>query len=272
MKSSCCRSILVIIALSLFVPASILAQGFAAGISPARFELRARPGQILRDTITVANPGQEPASFSFRTADWRLDDTGSVEYFEDELLEGSCRPWVKLERKAVSVRADGRKRYRFEVHVPEDAESGLCRFAILIEPAQQTMARLGKNGEVQFPIVGRYAVITYVTIGDAKADIEFLGMGEQTVRDLRLPTLWLRNRGNTLDRAFGEVVATDAAGRRVPLIASGFPILPDRTEEILLSPRQPRPGEPPVFFDYPLQLKGRVEVAGQTIRIDETFN
>jgi hypothetical protein len=272
MKSSCCRSILVLIALALLAPMPALGQGFAAGISPALFELRARPGQVLRDTVTVANPGKEPASYAFRTADWRLSDTGSVEYFEDELLEGSCRPWVKLERRAVSVRADGRKRYRFEVHVPEDAESGLCRFAILIEPEQQTVARLGENGEMQFPIVGRYAVITYVTIGDARADIEYLGMGEQTVNNLRLPTLKLHNEGNTLDRAFGEVVATDAAGRRTSLIASSFPILPDRTEEIVLAPRQPRPGEPPVSFDYPLQLKGRVEVTGQTIRIDQTFN
>jgi hypothetical protein len=247
------------------------AAGFAAGISPSKFELRASPGDIVRDTITILNPADEPGDYLLRTADWRLNDASGIEFIEDTLAEGSCRPWVKLERRTLQVRAGGQRTYRFEVHVPEDALPGLCRFAILIEPAEPVRAELGDSG-VSFPIVGRFAVITYVTIGDAQATIEYLGMGATLVKEQALPTLTLRNVGNTYDRAFGQVTATDREDQRVALIPSDFPVLPGRTESILLSPEmQPdRPSD--VRFSYPLTLEGRIEIGGETIRIEETFD
>lgn len=248
-----------------------LAATLGAGISPSKFELRAKPGQVLRDTVTVLNAGENPSEFRFRTVDWRLNDMNGVDYIEDELPEGSCRPWVRLERKAVMIRPGGQKKYRFEVHVPEDAAPGLCRFAIMIEPDDKLLSSLGEEGQIKFPIVGRYAVITYVTIGDAKAEIDYLGMGETIINDQRLPTLKLHNLGNTYDRAFGEVTATDPTGRKVILIASTFPVLPGRIEEISLAPRAPTPSSNPVRFEYPLQLKGKVEIGGKTIKLDDTF-
>jgi hypothetical protein len=256
---------------SIFLSSQGLAASFGAGISPSKFELRAKAGQVLRDTVTVLNAGEDPAEFQFRTVDWRLNDTNGVDFVEGELLEGSCRPWVRLERRAVRIRPGGQKKYRFEVHVPEDAEPGLCRFAILIEPGDEVLSGVGEDGQIRFPVVGRYAVITYITIGDAKADIVYLGIGERFIDEQRLPTLKLHNQGNTYDRAFGQVVATDHAGRKVTLIASTFPVLPDRIEEIVLAPQSPAPGADPVVFEYPLQLKGKVEIGGSTINVDATF-
>jgi len=251
------------------VSGATLAAGFGAGISPTKFELRARPGATLRDTVTILNVNDAPAEFALRTADWRLNDTQGVEYFEETLLDGSCRPWVRLERRSLRIQPGGQKRYRFEVHVPDDAPEGLCKFAILIEPGESEMAAIGENQEIRFPVVGRYAVTVYVTIGDAQPDIEFLGLGERQVGRLHLPTLELRNDGNTYDRAFGQVTATDAGGKRHRLVASSFPVLPGRTEGILLA-LEADPGQAgAVDLEYPLQLNGRIEIGGQTIKIDE---
>ena len=101
------------------------AQGFSAGISPSKFELRAQPGEILRDTVTILNPGTDPADYVLKTADWRLSDTGSVEFIEETLLDSSCRPWVRLERRTVRINPGAQRNYRFEVHVPDDAPPGL---------------------------------------------------------------------------------------------------------------------------------------------------
>jgi len=247
------------------------AAGFAAAISPSKFELRASAGDVLRDTLTIINPTMEIGEFQLRTADWDLTESNGVEFSEDTLTEGSCRPWVRLERKTLSIRPGEQKRYRFEVHVPEDAPAGLCRFAILIEPAKPAQARIG-DGQITVPVVGRYAVVTYVTIGDAHARIEYLGLGTQLVAEQPLPTLTLRNTGNSHDRAFGQVMATDAADQRVALIPSNFPVLPGHTEQILLSPdtRSGATGRD-IRFTYPLTLKGRIEIGGETFRIDETF-
>jgi fimbrial chaperone protein len=247
------------------------AAGFGAGISPTKFELRAKSGDTLRDTVTILNGNQEISEYNLRTADWKLDENQSVSYFEDELLDGSCRPWVRLERELIRVGVGEQKKYRFEVHVPDDAEPGLCTFAILIEPAEAVMAAMGDNREIKFPVIGRYAVTVYVTVGDARPNIAYLGLGEQQVSNLRLPTLRLQNTGTTYDRAFGQVTATDADGQRVVLIASSFPILPGRTENILLAPQQDAGRPRPVSLAYPLKLKGRIEIGDDTVAINEQF-
>jgi hypothetical protein len=257
--------------LGVWLAPQALGATLGAGVSPSKFELRAKPGQVVRDTLTVLNASEDPSEFQFRTVDWRLNDNNGVDYIDEELPDGSCRPWVRLERKAVMIRPGSEKKYRFEVHVPEDAPAGLCRFAIMIEPSDKLVSSLGNDGQIRFPIVGRYAVITYVTVGDAKAEIDYLGMGETLISDQRLPTLKLYNQGNSYDRAFGEVVATDPEGQKIVLIASSFPVLPGRTEEIALAPVAPEPGKQPIAFGYPLKLKGKVEIGGETIKIDQSF-
>jgi len=258
-----------LIAAAMLISGPTLSAGFGAGVSPTKFELRAKPGATLRDVLTILNASDEPAEYALRTADWQLNDDQSVEYFEDELLDGSCRPWVKLERRLLKIMGGGQKRYRFEVHVPEDTPAGLCKFAILIEPGETAMASVGDNGEIKFPVVGRYAVTVYVTVGDAKPDIEFLGLGEQQFGTIRLPTLQFRNNGSTYDRAFGQVTATDAAGTRHTLVASTFPVLPGRTENILLALENNPNQEDIVVIEYPLNLKGRIQIGGQTFKIEE---
>jgi fimbrial chaperone protein len=258
----------VLVAAAMLTGDATLAAGFGAGISPPKFELRAKPGATLRDVLTILNASDEPAEYSLRTADWQLNDTQGVDYIEDELLDGSCRPWVKLERRSLKIMGGGQKRYRFEVHVPEDAPAGLCKFAILIEPGDTAMASIGENGEIKFPVVGRYAVTVYVTIGDAKPDIEFLGLGEQQIGTIRLPTMQFRNNGSTYDRAFGQVTATDAAGTRHTLVASTFPVLPGRTENILLALENNPNQSDIVVLEFPLTLKGRIQIGGQTFKIE----
>jgi len=269
MNSKSCRSRWLLGAACMALPMGGFAAGFAAGISPSKFELRARPGQVLRDTLTIFNTADAGADFQFRTADWRLDETSSVEFFDDMLLEGSCRPWVRLERKTVRIESGLQKKYRFEVHVPEDAEPGLCRFAILIEPAETYQVNV--DGAMSIPIVGRYAVVTYVTIGDAAADIEYFGMGAHAANGGRLPTLKLRNQGATYDRAFGRVTATDGEGRRIGLVPSSFPVLPGRSEEIPLQREAAVDESSAEPLAYPLTIKGRIEIGGDTIEIDELF-
>jgi len=264
---------LKIFLLSFFLlsPVSVFAAGFSAGISPPKFELKAKPGEVIRDTITILNATGKAAGYKFRTADWNINDKQGVDFIEDKLAENSCRPWVRLERKFIKIRAGSQKKYRFEIHTPEDAQIGLCKFAILVEPDEKTIAGTGEDQAIKFPVVGRYAVIVYLTIGKAKADIEYFGLGERQVNNLLLPTLKFHNKGDTYGRAFGDVTATDANGKRHVLVISSFPVLPGRTEEILLSPDQSQTPGQKVEFSYPLQLKGKIEMGGKTFKIDESF-
>jgi P pilus assembly chaperone PapD len=272
MKSKSCpsRRWPALACLLLLPTTGLAAGGFAAGISPSKFELKAKPGQVLRDTVTILNPAAQTAEFQVRTADWRLSAGGGVEFLEDQLPEDSCRPWVRLERKTVQIRAQGQKKYRFEVHVPEGAAPGLCRFAIFIEPSEAEVARMA-DGRISLPVVGRYAVITYVAIGDAAAQVTYLGATAVFDRDRRLPALKLKNTGNNYDRAFGQIMATDSRGERFALIPSSFPLLPGRTDAIRLTPESRDSGPGTAELAYPLTLKGRIEIGGETIRVDEVL-
>ncbi|MGW8369136.1 MAG: hypothetical protein ACWGPN_10710, partial [Gammaproteobacteria bacterium] len=203
-----------------------------------------------------------------------LDENGGVHFDTESLAADSCRPWVRLERRNIRLTGGDRKNYRFEVHVPEGAAAGLCRFAILVEAAEPYLAQSG-DGAIAMPIVGRYAIITYVTIGDAAPEIEFLGLTTTDNAAARTPAMTLRNTGATHGRASGQVTATDAAGNRSSLVPSTFPLLPGRTELIELLPDSSQPGgsvtssEP---LSYPLQLRGRIDIGGQVFRIDEIID
>jgi hypothetical protein len=58
------------------------AQGFAALISPPRFELKAEPGKRTREVIEITNASAQAAKFKLRTAEWTLGPDGAVK-FED---------------------------------------------------------------------------------------------------------------------------------------------------------------------------------------------
>jgi hypothetical protein len=85
---------------------SVRAQGFAAMVSPPRFELSAKPGKTLRGVIEVSNRSSATSRFLIHTADWTLGRDFSVS-FQDDLQPGSCRPWVAIERPQVEVPGGG---------------------------------------------------------------------------------------------------------------------------------------------------------------------
>src|SRR5260370_14534350 len=143
------------------MPSSVYAQGFAALVSPPRFELAARPGKVLRSVVEVSNRSTAPARYLMHTADWTFAPDFSVN-FHDELQPGSCRPWVAIERPEVVVPGGGTLRYRFEVNVPVDAPAGEYRFAVFIEGDLPSIAR--SNG-MAIPVTRCIAVILYMTIG-----------------------------------------------------------------------------------------------------------
>ena len=118
--------------------------------------------------------------------DWTLSDKGELK-FHDELLPGSCRPWVTLERRTRQVAARANVPFRFQIDVPADAPRGECRFMIAlegIEPAQQSIINSG-GASLSLPVSGRIAVTVYLAVGGAKPQLELLRIGSDSVRAQR---------------------------------------------------------------------------------------
>jgi hypothetical protein len=251
--------------LAAFTASNALAEGFAALVSPPRFEVSGKAGATVRQVIEITNRSNSPGRYRIHTSDFALGSDYGVA-FHDELLPGSCRPWVAIERPLVALPAGGTIRYRFEVQVPADAPPGECRFAIMIEGDEPSLA---KAGAVQLPVVGRIGVIVYVTVGDAAPQIEVFGPAIVNHNGQQVPALRVHNAGNAHTRMSGFLSGKDATGRTYDFTPSDLPILPGEVREVLLTPSTPENANPNLTF--PVSVQGTLEWANQSIPLDERF-
>ena len=268
---ACGLALLLTIALLAATPAHA---AFDVSVSPPRFELHAKPGDIVRQTISINNLGNEPGRYLTKTADWELGASGEAVLQDATPKEGSCRPWVRLERHEISVAPRDTRIYRFEVHVPKDARNGECRFALLISASAGTVTPSG-GSFIQIPIVGRLAVIAYVTIGDAKPDMKLERFAMQKMNGKLLPMATFRNSGNAHGRVSGHLEALDAKHHKVVLIADGSVILPNTARTIALTPMDwsSGQGKTPAFdLALPMHIRGTLQfLGGGEVKIDQVL-
>ncbi|MBK8324078.1 MAG: hypothetical protein IPL06_15430 [Betaproteobacteria bacterium] len=256
------------LALCLFLAAGLAHAQFAAFVLPARFELKAKPGEKLAEVLEIGNDDTNPGDYRFRTADWTMKADGGVDFRPDALDPGSCRPWVRLERLNLRIASKAKRRYRFEVHVPADAPEGLCRFAILIEPGGD-VAPVAPSSGIQMPIVGRLGIIVYIRIGDSKPKLTLERLAVQPVNGRDTAVAIFRNEGNAHGRPEGTLAGTDASGRPFDFTVAPLPILPGETRAIPIW-AQDSPDGRPGGATFPVKLKGVVEWEGGRQPVDAT--
>jgi hypothetical protein len=257
------RLVLLLLAAASAPPA--LADGFAALVSPPRFELQAKPGQTIRSVVEITNRATTPAQYQFHTADWTISPEFAVT-FHDPLQPGSCRDWVALERHEAVVPGGATMRYRFEVAVPKDAPVGECHFGVLIEGKEPSLANA--NG-LQLPVSGRIGVIVYVTVGNAVPHLEVFGPKIVTVNGQKLPTLRVHNSGDAHGRMSGFLSGTDAKGAKYDFNPSDFPILPGDEADVYLVPSTPTDDHPTLTF--PVTITGTLEWGQQKAELHQQF-
>lgn len=250
---------------------------FAAAVNPPRFEVSVEPGQITRQVLEITHAAAGSGTYRVYTADWTMDTAGALTFY-DTIQPGSCRPWVAIERRELTVTVGARVRYRFEVAPTADAKPQECRFALMIESKPQDIVTSDASS---FPMSGRIAVIVYVSIGGARAQ---LVAGEPELVNLdnrRVPSVLVRNSGNATGRLSGILKGSDAAGKSIELSPESVPILPGQTRRVALQPYEAPlrslPGvapsasaaarEPPIRL--PITVRGTLEYGpGGAGRID----
>jgi hypothetical protein len=244
--------------------------GFSMYVVPPRFELKAQPGEVLRQTVEVVNAFKGVGEYVVYTLDWDMDEQYQVTFGEaSQLAENSCRPWVKIERRELKMQPEQRKKYRFEVHVPEGTPDGECRFAIALGPDPASIPAPEKG--VSLPVVGRIAVIVYVVVGGARPELQIEKLALKA-RDGQVELLLTAsNTGNAHGRLSGLLNAEDGAGRALDVRVSELPILPGHTQTLRLRPTLVG-GEEQVAIQPPLKLNGLVEWPGGQYPVDVLLN
>lgn len=259
------RPALLLATASLLTPLLAAAQGFAAYISPPRFEVRTQAGQPLRQVLEIQHVGQQKGNYRIYTNDWVLNADQSAT-FSNELAPDSCRPWVAIERKELTLEPGARYRYRFEITPPAGTAARECRFAIMVEGLDPTRVA----GNLNLPVGGRIAVIVYATVGDAAPRLEIVGARVAPVNGQPQAQIAVRNSGNATGRLEGFLRGTDASGARLDLSPADLPILPGDTRALPLSPNTEE-GQPAPTLRFPLTVQGQLESGAQRLPLDLRF-
>lgn len=238
------------------------AQGFAAYVTPPRIEARVQPGQTVRQVIEIQHAGRSRGNYRLYTNDWSFNPDRSVR-FQDALAPDSCRPWVAIERRELSLESGSRYRYRIEISPPAGTAPRECRFALMIEGLDPAMVDSG----VSFPVSGRIGVIVYVAVGDVQPRLVLEGAQVQRAGDRPQIELTVRNEGTAHGRLEGFVTGRDADDRRIELSPADSPILPGETRRIPLLVLA-EDGQPAPELRLPVRIQGRLEWAGGQLPID----
>ena len=235
------------------LPTTAHAQSFSAVVSPPRFEVAVQPGKTIRQVIEITQASNEKGTYRVYTNDWTIGADGNAQ-FSDDLAPNSCRPWVSLERRELTIAANAKVRFRFEITPPADTPAGECRFAIMIEGAEQVVKA---TGAMTFPVSGRVGVVVYAGVGDATPILEVTQGGTRALDGMIVPVLNIKNTGNAHGRAMGFLKGTDPAGVKIELLPEPLPILPGQTRSVALVPQSE--GNSIIKFAYPLNILGAIE-------------
>ncbi len=255
----------------LILPGPLWAGIYSTVVSPPRFELEAKPGEVKRSFLRIGNSGQGPASFRLRSADWDLGPDAGVTIHPVELRADSCRPWVRLERPVLSVPPGGEKKFRFEVRVPEEAGDGECRFAILIEVPEDAHD-LVSAGNIKFPVAGRIAVIVYLKIGQAQATLQVGQMQIQQKPQGLVPMVEFHNPGQAHGRPRGLLKGVDGQQRPFSLLVSPLPVLPGETRWIPMWPKQANGDDIDFTIQPPARISGEIIWDGGKVAVEQILN
>ena len=248
-----------------FASLAVQAQGFAAYITPPRFEVQVAPGQSLRQVIEIQHMGQQRGNFRIYTSDWTFSPDNSVT-FSEALAADSCRPWVAIERRELVIEPGARYRYRFEIAPPLGTPARECRFAIMVEGLDPTQVQ----GSISFPVGGRIGVIVYAAIGEAAPQLEIASTRVVTLNGKSVAVVDVRNRGKAHGRLEGFLEGTDAAGTRFEMAPADLPILPGETRAVSINPVIEE-GKTAPEVRFPLLVKGKLEWGKNSIPLEARF-
>lgn len=257
--------------LAALAPAIAPGQGFEIAVSPSRFEVSGKSGGRIGQSVNIHNVGANPTEVGVRTLDWTYSAEGRLTY-HDELLPGSCRPWVTLARRTVRIPAQGRTGFRFQVDVPPDAPRGECRFMLAIEgvePAYRAQLQ-GGGANLSLPVSGRIAVPVYVMLNGAEPKLVIEQMGTRVINGKPTPVVTITNQGDAHGRLEGGLDAVDAKGQKFELLPESTPIMPGQTRTLPFSPRVEGNAKPPEIT-LPVRAQGQLDWELGSFKVEMEF-
>jgi fimbrial chaperone protein len=255
--------------LSFFLPA--VAGPFEVAISPSRFEVTGKSATRVGQSLNVFNVGSAATEVAVRTLDWTYSAEGNVAY-HDELIPGSCRPWVTLERKSLRIPAQGKTAFRFQIEIPADAPRSECRFMLAVEGVEPAYKAQLENGgaNLSLPVSGRIAVAVYLMVNGAEPRLEIEQLGVKEINGKRVPVITVTNKGDAHGRLEGGLEAVDAKGLKFDMLPESTPVMPGQTRSLPLTPKS-EPNQKPIEPTLPIKTTGQLDWDLGSFKVNAEF-
>ncbi len=252
-----------------------LAAGFSLGISPPRLELHANPGEALQQTLEIRNSGATATQLQIELADWNLSADGELHLGQgQETLKDGCRPWILLSAPTVNVAPRQWLEYFFTVSVPPRQPAGECRFAVLLRDASQEHGRSTDHERraASFPATGQIAVIGYITVGAARADLTI----EKIYLDVQATSPQIcvdfYNQGNAHTRVDGRLRGVAANGAVMNFLLPPLAVLPGERRVVIARPLDPDGSHGNlVEWRPPISVQGKITWPGGQYMVDKVL-
>jgi hypothetical protein len=202
-----------------------LSLAFSAGaitIGPAKLELEADPGDILRGEMSLFNEADKAGTF-YVSFEKFIEKDGQRVFLPDE--ESLIAEWTEVSESVFLV-AGERQRIPFAIRVPENAPPG-GHFAVAWWSTVPPEAKGGVG------ITVRAGILIFLRVsGEVTEETEILYSPKQSIVGA-LPlgfNVTFKNLGNVHLRPLGNIVIRDLFGRtkaQIPINPQRFNVLPE---------------------------------------------
>ncbi|MDO8650505.1 MAG: hypothetical protein Q7K33_04350 [Candidatus Berkelbacteria bacterium] len=208
-------------------------------ISPTLFELTAKPGDILENTMKVINTSEIVQSYEMEIKSFIGNELGQAKITASDDPEYALRGWVKITPEKFTLAAKQTQVVKFVISVPEDAEPGGQYGSILASLVDNSTVT--GTGAITKPKVGTLVLVAVA--GDITYSAYIKEFSVAKKRFERPPVEFrtkIHNSSSVHIKPKGFITLTDIFGRKAGSIDFDQKnILPDSDRLITQSYEQP---------------------------------
>ncbi|MFN3301522.1 MAG: hypothetical protein ACK413_00630 [Patescibacteria group bacterium] len=215
------KFLFIILLFFLFFPyGKLLAQtsGQVITISPLIFDLSVHPGEILKNTLRLYNPGQQTLKVVMSVEDFKaVGEEGSVEItqLEPEIEKiYSLTKWVEIKPSQFEISPREEKFVEFTINVPIEAEPGGKYGALIANVGKIDTLEAGTGAMILQKVASLLLVSVSGPVEEKLLVREFKGPTFQEYGPINF-SLRLENLGTVHLRPRGTVAITDWRNKKV---------------------------------------------------------
>lgn len=254
----------LIAALAVSVPA---AAQTSVEVTPLRLELKAAPGGITTQSITVSNTGKDAVRVRAVISDWHLSRDGSPQFVGAADPKYSASGWMRVAPPEIVVDAGKEAAVRFTLSVPAGVSPAGYRTSVLFEFSPVNASPIPKPREVAFR--SRIATLIYANVGEPPAAVELTDLRTRALPDQPTQIIAiLKNAGQRTVRTRGTLTMYDRTNAVIgQTTVPDVPLLPESEREVAIPAFNPDKPKPPPG-EYRVEIK--IDVGLPALIVGET--